>query len=237
MMGYSVQVSASILSADFSRLGDEIKKCEDAGVDCVHIDVMDGHFVPNISIGLVIVETVRRLTQLPLDTHLMIENPWAYIDAFADAGSDMISIHAECYGARRGAGVAYGHYPKEIDGVDEAALIRDVKQIQRKSKKAFVALNPGTTHCLSHVVGDLDGVLIMSVNPGFSGQQFNAEVLDKIRLLREEFDGIISIDGGINAETGERAVRAGANMLATASYFFGSDDPSAAVKRLKSFYE
>lgn len=233
-MKHSLTVSASILSADFSRLGDEIKKCEDAGVDYIHIDVMDGHFVPNISIGLVILETVRRLTKLPIDTHLMIENPWAYIEAFSEAGSDMIAVHAECYGIRRKACARYGGFPKEVDAIDAEALRRDIAHIQRKGKKAFVVLNPGTPACLEEVKKDMDGILIMSVNPGFSGQKFNAAVLDKVHILRENFEGDISIDGGVNAETGALAVKAGVNMLATASYFFGAANPRQAVATLKN---
>lgn len=232
-MKKDVSVSASILSADFSCLGDEIRKCEDAGVDYIHIDVMDGHFVPNISIGLVIVETVRRLTKLPLDVHLMIENPGVYIDAFADAGADIIAVHAECYGPRRSACVGYGQFPKEVDTIDEDKLRLDMGRIRQKGKKAFVVLNPGTPNCLEGVLEDLDGILIMSVNPGFSGQKFNSSVLDKVRNVRASFDGDISIDGGITLETGALAVDAGVNILATASTFFGAVDPITMITRLK----
>jgi len=233
-MGNGITVSASILSADFNRLGDEIKKCEDSGVDMIHIDVMDGHFVPNITIGLVIVEAVRKITKLPLDIHLMIENPSVYVEKFAEAGSDWISVHAECYGERRAACREFGQFPKEIDHIDAALLREDIAKIHKHGKKALAVLNPGTPMCLEDVASDLDGVLMMSVNPGFSGQKFNKAALDKIRQLRKIFDKDISIDGGVNAETAPLAVAAGANVLATASYFFGAADPKEVVKGLKS---
>jgi ribulose-phosphate 3-epimerase len=233
-MAHNLLISASILSADFSKLGQEIKKCEDAGVDYVHIDVMDGHFVPNISIGLVVVETVRRLTRLPLDVHLMIENPWTYIDAFADAGADIIAVHAECYGPRRAACAGYGQFPKEVDFINGDLLARDIGRIRQRGKKGFAVFNPGTPVCAGKILESLDGVLIMSVDPGFSGQKFNQVALDKIRALRAEFDGDIAVDGGINAETAPAAVEAGANILDTASYFFGAADPVTAAARLKS---
>ncbi|VAX37855.1 Ribulose-phosphate 3-epimerase [hydrothermal vent metagenome] len=233
-MGKSIKVSASILCADFTKLGEEIKKCEDAGVDMIHIDVMDGHFVPVISIGDLMVKAVRSLTDLPIDVHLMIENPWAQIDKFIEAGSDIISLHAECYGVRRLACQKFGQFPKEVDQIDAQKARKDILKIKEAGKKVFMVLNPGTPMCLDQVLDDLDGVLIMSVNPGFSFQKFMPEVLPKIKDLRENFDGDISIDGGIKAETALEAVKAGANILATASYFFGSKNPKEAVVYLKN---
>lgn len=233
-MSRPLQVSASILCANFARLSDEIKKCEDSGVDMIHVDVMDGHFVPNISIGQCIVESIRPITKLPIDTHLMIENPWDYIDGFIDAGSDRISIHAECYGQRRSLCREYGQYPKEVDTIDAEKARRDIKRIKDKGKKALMVLNPGTPVCIDDVLNDLDGVLIMSVNPGFSFQKFMPEVLSKIAYLRTKFDGDISIDGGVKLETAPGAVAAGANILATASYFFGAKDPKKAVEDFKN---
>ncbi len=232
-MSKPIQVSASILCADFTKLGEEIKKCEDAGVDMLHVDVMDGHFVPNISIGALIVEAIRPLTKLPIESHLMIEKPGDYIDAFADAGADIISIHVECYGQRREGCREYGQYPKEIDAIDVEAARKDVLRIKEKGKRAFMVINPGTPLCLGDLVKDIDGVLMMSVNPGFSKQKFMPVALGKIQELRKVFDGDISIDGGVNAETSPQAVEAGVNILATASYFFGAEDPAKVVTYLK----
>lgn len=233
-MTKTIQVSASILCADFTKLGDEIKKCEDAGVDMIHVDVMDGHFVPNITIGQVIVEAVRSVTQLPIEAHLMIENPWNYINGFMDAGADILSIHAECYGERREHCRKAGQYPKEIDAIDAQKALADIKAIQQRGKKAFLAVNPGTPACFGSLLGDLDGILIMSVNPGFAKQKFISDVLAKVEEIRKSYDGDIAIDGGVNKDTAPLAVGSGVNILATASYFFGSDNPGKTVEYLKS---
>jgi len=229
-----IQVSASILCADFTKLGDEIRKCEDAGVDMIHVDVMDGHFVPNITIGPVIIEAIRPMTKLPIEAHLMIENPGRYIGDFMDAGADIISIHAECYGERREHCRQEDQYPKEVDTIDAKKALKDIKLIQDKGKKAFMVLNPGTPVCLDSLLGDLDGILIMSVNPGFAKQKFISDVLTKVVELRKTYAGNISIDGGVNESTAPAAVQAGVNILATASYFFGSKEPKRSVEYLKS---
>jgi len=233
-MKKNIQVSASILCADFTKLGDEIKKCEDAGVDTVHVDVMDGQFVPNISIGNVIVEAVRSITKLPIETHLMIEHPGRYINDFISAGADIITVHAECYGARRAHCREVDQFPKEIDSIDSEKAMRDIALIKDAGKKVFMSINPGTPVCFDLLLGELDGVLIMSVNPGFAKQKFMPEVLSKIQELSKIFDGEISVDGGIKESTAVQAVEAGATMLATASYFFGSENPKATVQYLKS---
>jgi len=233
----SIQVSASILCADFTRLESEIKKCEDAGIDSLHIDVMDGHFVPNITIGPVIIEAIRPLTKLPIESHLMIENPGAYIDQFIDAGSDAVMVHAECYGKLRAKSRGLNRFPKEVDTINAKEALADIKKIKRRGKRAFIVLNPGTPMCLKSILKDLDGVLIMSVNPGFARQKFMPAVLSKIQQLRRIYNGDIAIDGGVNEVTAKEAVKVGANILATASYFFGSDKPKEIVRRLKSLRE
>jgi ribulose-phosphate 3-epimerase len=229
-----IEVSASILCADFSRLAEEIGKTEDAGCDSFHVDVMDGHFVPNITIGPVIIQAIRPLTKLPIEAHLMIENPGFYIDSFVEAGADIISIHAECYGRRRPFCQGFGQFPKEVDAIDAGGARQDILKIKKAGRKAFMAVNPGTPMCLEPLLNDLDGVLIMSVNPGFPRQTFMSEVLVKVEPLRKTFSGDISIDGGINESTASPAVRAGANILVTASYFYGSKDPRKIVSYLKS---
>jgi ribulose-phosphate 3-epimerase len=233
-MSKPIQVSASILCADFSQLAHEIKRSEEAGVERFHIDVMDGHFVPNITIGPVIVGAIRPHTKLPLEAHLMIEHPWDYIDAFMDAGADIIQIQAECYGERRAACRQYGQWPKEVDSLDAKRLRKDLLRIQARGKKAYVVVNPGTPICFEEVFDVLDGVLIMSVNPGFAKQKFNAAVLPKMSALCQAFKGEIAIDGGVNAETAPDAVKAGAHILITASYFYGSSNLAQAVQTLKS---
>ncbi len=233
-MDREIKVSASILCADFSNLKDDIRRCEDADVDMLHVDVMDGHFVPNITIGPVIVEAIRPLTKLPIEVHLMIENPTYYIDPFIAAGADILSVHAECYGPLRESCRAFGQFPKEVDFIDVNRIRPDIERIKRKGRSVFLVLNPGTPLCIDSVLSDLDGVLLMSVNPGFAKQKFMPMILPKIQQLRNKFAGDIAVDGGINDLTAPEAVKAGANILATASYFFGSERPRELVKALKN---
>ncbi len=232
-MPREIQISASILCCDFTKLGDEIKKCEDAGVDSIHVDVMDGHFVPNITIGQAIVETIRPLTAIPIEAHLMIEHPFMYIDSFIAAGADIISIHAECYGRLKEGCRELGQFPKEVESIDAENAQKDIRHIREKGRKAFMAVNPGTPLCFDSLLADLDGVLVMSVNPGFAKQKFMPAAIPKIEHLRRIFDGDIAVDGGINDLTAPEAVKAGANILATASYFFSSHKPKETVKFLK----
>jgi len=213
-----VKIAPSILSADFSSLGQDIRAAEEAGADLIHIDVMDGVFVPNITIGPLVVDAVRPLTSLMLDVHLMIVEPDRYIARFAEAGADTISVHAE----------ACIH------------LHRTVQEIKGCGVRAGVALNPATPlSCIEYVLGDIDMVLIMSVNPGFGGQAFIPSVLEKIRRLRRicKEAGMssveIEVDGGINSETIAPVVQAGADICVAGSAVFGRSDYAAAVRALR----
>ncbi len=231
----AIEVSASILSADFGKIAQALDVCERSGVGRIHVDVMDGHFVPNITIGPVVAEAVCRYTRLPVAAHLMIEHPWDYLDAFMDAGVDAVGVHAECYGERRAACRVYGQYPKEIDMVDAGKLTADLRKIRARGKQACVAVNPGTpVECLQDIMDGMDAVLVMSVQPGFSGQKFIPGALAKIAWLRRRgFKGDIAVDGGVNAATAPGIISAGANVLVTASYFFGSPDPAGVVAALQ----
>ncbi|MEY4096367.1 MAG: hypothetical protein RLZZ102_44 [Pseudomonadota bacterium] len=203
-MAQNIKISPSILSADFSILGDEIKSLEKAGADLIHVDVMDGHFVQNITMGPPIIKMIRKCTKLPFDVHLMISPVEKYIKAFADAGSDIITIH-----------------PEATDN-----LKRAVGTIKSLGKKAGVSLNPKTPiNALMDVINDIDLILIMSVNPGFAGQSFMSEVLPKVTELRKMINDKklkidIEIDGGINFETAPLAVKAGANILVSGTTIF-----------------
>lgn len=211
------KIAPSILSADFSRLGDEIRAVEAAGADYIHIDVMDGHFVPNITIGPLIVDAVRKVTELPLDVHLMIENPDRYIPDFAAAGADIIVVHAE----------AVNH------------LHRTVQLIQSLGKKAGVSLNPATPlNVLDYVLEELDLVLLMTVNPGFGGQSFIEACLPKIHALRAMLDrrgceAELEVDGGVKASNIARIAHAGADVFVAGSAVFGSDDYGATILEMK----
>lgn len=231
-MSKIIEVSASILAADFANLAYEITRSQIAGVDHFHIDVMDGHFVPNLTIGPMIIKAIRPFTKLPLEAHLMIEHPWDYIESFANAGADIIQIHVECYGNRRKACSQYGQWPKEIETIDKTLLTRDLKKIRALGKKAYIAINPGTP-LFKEILPECDGVLVMSVNPGFAGQKFIPSVLSKIKELKTSFKGVIAIDGGINAQTAPEAISAGAYLLITGSYFYSAANPKKAVDLLK----
>jgi len=232
---HKIQVAASVLSADFSCLREELAKCEAAGVDQIHLDIMDGHFVPNISFGPVLIKSIRKYAKLPMDCHLMIENPEWYIKDFIQAGVDIIQVHAECFGKLKPACQGLGKWPKEIESLDEAKLLPVLKQVKGAGKKFGITFNLGSVVNISPgLLKELDEVLFMSVNPGFSGQVFNAEVLNKVRELRKTYAGDIRIDGGVNDKTAPEAVKAGVNILVTASYFFSAPDPKKAVEILKN---
>lgn len=210
----TLKISPSILSADFAKLGDEIKEVEHGGADYIHIDVMDGHFVPNITIGPLIVEAVRPHTTLPLDVHLMIEKPERYVEAFAAAGADIISVHAE----------ATPH------------LHRTIQLIHSFGAKAGIVINPATpVNMIEHVIDDADLILLMTVNPGFGGQSFIQSVLSKIETVRHlagpEKD--VEVDGGVNAETALLCREAGANVLVAGSAVFNLADRAQAIADIR----
>ena len=210
-------IAPSILSADFGRLGEEIRAVTSAGADLIHLDVMDGHFVPNLTIGPMIVEVARRHTTLPLDVHLMITNADSYLDEYAGAGADIIGVHAE----------ACTH------------LHRTVQRIRQLGKKPCVVLNPATPiDAVTYVIDDLAMLLVMSVNPGFGGQRFIEAVLPKITALRELADqrGLeldIEVDGGIKVDNVAGAVAAGANVIVSGSGIFGTPDYRATIAAMR----
>ena len=236
-----ILVAPSLLSSDFSILKDEIKKVEDSGADMIHIDIMDGHFVPNITIGPLVVEACRRCTGMILDSHLMIEEPHKFIKDFVEAGSDIITIHAEAY-------VGEGFKPsptlnnqslkkgmsRTADKIDEGRVKEVLSQIKSFGKKAGISLNPGSSLCIEGVLKYADMVLFMSVHPGFSGQSFIESVLSKIKALRKIYPKDIQVDGGINDLTAKSVIEAGANILVAGSYFFGAKDKKEAVKLLRT---
>jgi len=213
-----VKIAPSILSADFSKLGEEIKAVEQAGADWIHIDVMDGNFVPNITIGPVVVESIRKITDLPLDVHLMIADADKYIKDFADAGADILTVHVE----------ACLH------------LHRTIHHIKEQDVRAGVALNPSTPlSSLEEVLHEIDIVLLMSVNPGFGGQTFISSLLDKTMNLKEimghyehEFD--LEVDGGIKVENAGEIKEVGANVLVAGSAIFNSKDYKKAIQQLRN---
>jgi len=211
-------IAPSILSADFARLGDEVRAVENAGADWIHVDVMDGHFVPNITMGPLVVEAVKRVTQLPIDVHLMIDNPDRYIGAFAEAGAAWISVHVE----------ACNHLNRALQVIREAGC------------RPGVALNPSTPlSSVDWVLALVDYVPIMSVNPGFGGQALIPNTLDKVRRLRSMIDEaghatMIQIDGGVNADTIGGISEAGVDVFVAGSAIFGSDDYERTIADLKS---
>jgi ribulose-phosphate 3-epimerase len=214
--GRTIDIAPSILSADFSRLAEEIKAVEDGGAALLHVDVMDGHFVPNITVGLPVVKSLAQVTRLPLDAHLMISEPGRYAEQFVQAGAQMVSVHVEA----------------------DAHLHRTVNAIKSAGAKAGVVINPATPiETLTEILDFVDYVLVMSVNPGFGGQKFISTALDKVSRLRRMIDqrGLpvrIEIDGGVDLNNIRQVVDAGAEMIVSGSAVFGTTDPGSAVRQM-----
>jgi ribulose-phosphate 3-epimerase len=212
-----IRVAPSILSADFGRLAEEVRAAEAAGADLVHVDVMDGRFVPNITVGPLVVEAVRRATKLPIDVHLMIVEPERYVEAFAGAGADLVSVHAEV----------------------SPHLHRTLQAIRAAGARPAVALNPATPlSAIEYVLGDCEMVLVMTVNPGFGGQKYIEACTGKVRRLREMADARaqaldIEVDGGIRPDTAATVAAAGANVLVAGTAVFGATDYRQAIRELR----
>jgi len=212
-----IKIAPSILSADFSKLGEDIKMLDQGGADYIHIDVMDGHFVPNISFGLPVIEAIRDVTQVPFDVHLMIDNPMDFIDDFVRVGADSITVHAEVL----------------------PHLHRSIQYIKQKGVAAGVALNPSTPlNVLDYVLEDIDMILLMTVNPGFGGQKFIPAILRKIAQLRKKLDEMglntdIQVDGGISIDNIHEVAKAGANVFVAGSAVFNAENPGQMIKIMR----
>lgn len=212
-----VKIAPSILAADFSRLGEEVRRVEEAGADLIHIDVMDGHFVPNLSMGPMIVKSLREVTKLPFSVHLMVENPQRFIQPFIRAGADTIIVHIEAF----------------------RNLYHTIQAIKTLGKKAGIALNPPTPLCsIQYLLEDLEVILIMSVDPGFGGQSFMPNMLPKIKKAKQMIDEQareidLAVDGGVNEVTAPSVVEAGANVLVMGSAIFCKGDVGAPIKNIR----
>lgn len=212
-----MKISPSILSADFANLERDIRIVEEGGADYIHVDVMDGHFVPNITLGPNIVSAIRPVTKLPLDCHLMIENPEKYIEDFAKAGADIITVHAE----------------------STPHIHRAIQMIKNTGVRAGVVLNPGTpVAAVEYVLSECDMILVMTVNPGFGGQSFIPETLKKIEKLKQlkeanHYHYEIEVDGGIVPETAKQCKQAGADVFVAGSYVYNAEDPQKQIQHLK----
>ena len=210
-----ILIAPSVLSADFGRLAEELQELKISKADVIHLDLMDGHYVPNLSFGFPLVKRIRELTDLPLDAHLMVTNPADYIDRLADIGVQWISFHQET----------------------EYHVHRQIQRIKDHGIKAGLAINPGTgVDTIQTVLSELDFVLLMSVNPGYSGQKFIPNVFSKIKLLRQDygFVGNIEVDGGVNSDNAPLLIRDGADMLVSASYIFASKSYKTAINSLRA---
>jgi ribulose-phosphate 3-epimerase len=211
-----IMIAPSLLSADFSRLAEEVRDVEKAGCEALHIDVMDGHFVPNLTIGPLVVGAIRKVTKLPLDVHLMIDRPSRFVAEFRKAGADWITVHVEA--------------EKDVRGV--------LQMIKASGAKAGISLKPKTAvETLFPYLPDLDLILVMSVEPGFGGQSFMPEMMEKVKVLRPKFQGLISVDGGIGAGNASQALEAGADILVAGSAVFGKADRAKAIREFREIFK
>ncbi|MFH0984545.1 MAG: ribulose-phosphate 3-epimerase [Candidatus Omnitrophota bacterium] len=211
-----IMLAPSLLSADFGRLAEEVREVENAGCDVLHIDVMDGHFVPNLTIGPLVVSAVRKVTKMPLDVHLMIDTPSRYIAEFRKAGADWITVHVEA--------------EKDVRGV--------LQTIRASGAKAGISLKPKTAiEAILPYLQDLNLILVMSVEPGFGGQSFMPDMMAKVKALRSKFRGLISVDGGIGAGNASQAIEAGADVLVAGSAVFGKADRAKAVQEFQEIFK
>lgn len=211
-----IMIAPSLLSADFNRLADEVRDVEKAGCDVLHIDVMDGHFVPNLTIGPLVVSAIHKITELPLDVHLMIDTPSRYIAEFRKAGADWITVHVEA--------------EKDVGGV--------LQMIRSSGAKVGLSLRPKTSvETIIPFLPDLDLVLVMSVEPGFGGQSFMPDMMEKVKVLRPKFQGLISVDGGIGAGNASQALEAGADVLVAGSAVFGKSDRTKAIREFREIFK
>jgi ribulose-phosphate 3-epimerase len=218
MGGAKILVSPSLLACDFGRLAEEIRKVEEAGADWLHVDVMDGHFVPNLTIGPAVVEAIRRASHLPLDVHLMLNHPEAYLQAFLDAGAYYLTVHVESPGLR-----------------NEAELRQALQAIRKGGGRAGLSVRPRTTaDTVKPFLDAVDLLLVMTVEPGFGGQAFMPDVVPKVEQLRRWYAGDLAVDGGINAVTGRQCREAGANVLVAGTYIFRAASYRDAVQSLRA---
>lgn len=210
-----IKIAPSILSADFSKLGQEVKDISRYRIDFLHIDIMDGHFVPNITIGPAVVKAIRPYSELPFEAHLMISEPLKYIDSFIQAGANIVTLH--------------------IETIKEKDFIAEAKRLRQRRVKIAISLNPETeAGAIENVSKFSDMVLVMTVQPGFGGQKFMAEVLPKISRIRSFYPGDIAVDGGIDGDNSKLAVKAGANILACGTYIFKAKDKQSAIEELRN---
>jgi len=211
-----IMIAPSLLSADFSRLAEEVRDVEKAGCDALHIDVMDGHFVPNLTIGPLVVAAIRKVTKLPLDVHLMIDQPSRYVAEFRKAGADWITVHVEA--------------EKDVLGV--------LRMIRASGAKTGISLRPKTpVETILPYLPELDLILVMSVEPGFGGQSFMPDMMEKVKVLRPKFQGLLSVDGGIGAGNASQAVEAGADVLVAGSAVFGKADRTKAIREFREIFQ
>ncbi len=217
-MAPKILVAPSLLACDFGRLAEEVQKVQDAGADWLHVDVMDGHFVPNLTIGPAVVEAIRKVSRVPLDVHLMLNHPEQYLRPFIDAGAAYLTVHVEAPGLR-----------------NESGLLKALADIRAAGARAGLSLRPRTSaQALKPFVQAVDLLLVMSVEPGFGGQAFMPEVVPKVQQLRQWFPGDIAVDGGINRDTGREMREAGANVLVAGTYVFKARSYQDAIQSLRA---